>query len=131
RDHSLHILWCDRRQVTELWLFQCRGWGRYDRVLVARLDGRPVDIAHEGGHVCDWIRTKFDVICMLVHVESEDRNAAPDTFGVVGRIDVEQAAIARHIDEEYPTGITPEGFRERDELGSPLTNRSEIAGNYH
>src|SRR5262245_4707835 len=125
------MLWRDRRQVTELRLFQCRGRGRYDRVLVARLDGRPVDIVHEGGHVRHRIRTKFDVICMLVHVESEYRNTAHDTLGVVGRIDVEQAAIARHIGEEYPTGITPEGFRERDELGSPLINRSEIAGNYH
>src|SRR5262249_62021696 len=36
-DHGLHVLWCDRRQVTELWLLQWRWWGHQGRPLIMSL----------------------------------------------------------------------------------------------
>src|SRR5690242_2661749 len=71
-DHFLHVLWCDRWQVTKFWLPQQRRRRHYGRVLIATLDGSPVDIAHERGYVCLRIGTELDVISVFVHIESED-----------------------------------------------------------
>src|SRR5215813_7152789 len=70
-DHVLDVLWCDRRQITELCLLQGPRRGYYGRILIATLDGSPVYIAHERGHIRLRIGTELDMIGMFVQCREQ------------------------------------------------------------
>src|SRR5215831_3494060 len=126
--HRLDIFHRDSRQIGELFLHQ---WARrleFRRILVTTLYGVPVDVAYEGVDVGLHISAEVNVIGVLVHVESQDRDAARDRLTMVARILVYEPAISRNIDEQYPAGSARQAVRHGDELIAPAVHRSEIGG---
>jgi len=62
------------------------------------------------------------MIGVLVHVQRQDRDAAGDALGIVRRILIDQATIARHVGQQDPTDTAGQAARQRDELLAPTVD---------
>src|SRR5207237_8632556 len=73
--HSLDFLDPNTRQIPELLLDE--GSGRLDlwRILIARLCRHPIDVALKRIYVRLRVRPEVNVVGMLVHIESQNRDA--------------------------------------------------------
>jgi len=65
---------------------------------------------------------------MLVHIQREDRDAPRRGLAVIARILIDEPAISRNIDEQYPSGAAGQALGHGHELTAPTVNRSEVAG---
>src|SRR5262249_61205282 len=97
-------------------------------IMVSTLSGLPFDVAYEGVEVGLHISAEVNVIGVLVHIESQDRDAARDRLTMVARILVYEPAISRNVDEQSPAGSARQAVRYGDELIAPAVHRSEIGG---
>src|SRR5262249_35661124 len=109
--HRPDIFHRDSRQISELFLRQGARRLELRRILVTTLYGVPVDVAYEGVDVGLHISAEVYVIGVLVHIESQDRDAAHDRLTMVARILVYAPAISRKIDDQYPAGSARQAGR--------------------
>src|SRR6267143_7144517 len=93
---ALTSVYCDTGQIAKLFLHQWTRRLNFQRVLVALLDCRPIDVAHERVDIRPRVGAEVDVVSVLVHVEREDRDAAGHRLAMIGRVLVDEPAIARH-----------------------------------
>jgi len=125
----LDIFHRDSRQISELFLHQGARRLELRRILVTTLYGVPVDVAYEGVDVGHHISAEVNVIGVLVHIESQDRDAARDRLTMVARMQVYELAISRNVDEQYPAGSARQTVRHGDELIAPASTdpKSEVS----
>ena len=127
-EHRLHLLDSDRGQFAILFLLEWPRRRNLDRVFVTSLHRVPVDVAHERIDISRGIGTEVEVISVLVHVERKDRYAAGERLGVVAGILVDQASVARYMNEQDPAGAASQRVSHGDELAAPALDRPEITG---
>src|SRR5262245_54335321 len=100
--HRLDIFHRDSRQISELFLRQGARRLELRRVLVTTLYGVPVDVAYEGVDIGLHICAEVNVIGVLVHIESQDRDAARDRLTMVARIDRKSTRLnSSHLGISY------------------------------
>src|SRR5215217_2084952 len=79
-------------------------------------------VAHERGNVGARIRAELQVIGMLVHVESKDRNGACDGLAVIRARMADQTAVSRDVAQKHPSGASGEPVRECAEFAAPIVD---------
>jgi len=126
--HRLDFLHPNTGKIPELLLDERSGPLDLGRVLIARLGRHPIDVALERIDVRRGVCPEVDVVCMFVHVESQDRDAARRGLAMIARILIDEPAIAGNIDEQDPSGAACQALRHSDELTAPTVHRSEVAG---
>ena len=65
---------------------------------------------------------------MLVHVEGEDRDTSRRGLTVIARILIDEPAISRNVDEQYPSGAAGQAPGHGHELTAPTVHGSEVTG---
>src|SRR5205807_5110717 len=100
------------------------GSGRLDlwRILIARLCRHPIDVALKRIYVRLRVRPEVNVVGMLVHIESQDRDAPSRGLAVIARILIDEPPISRNIDEQYPSRAAYQALRHCDEFTAPTVH---------
>src|SRR6516162_11133676 len=125
-NHAFDLLDGDRWEIGELFLYESRRPLHLHGVLVSLQSSVPFDVPHEGSDVGSRIRAELEMVGVLVHVQSQDRDAASEALLVSGGV-VDQTRVSWHVGQQDPTGTAGECICQGDEFVAPAFHGPEIA----
>src|SRR6266850_439974 len=124
--HLLNLFGGDGWHVLEFWLVERSGPGDCHGVGVPRLDRLPVNVAHEGSDVRRRIRSVLNVISVLVHVQSKNRNTPGNALCVIRGTVIDEPTVARDKGHQYPASVTCQCLCQGHEFVTPAIDGPEI-----
>jgi hypothetical protein len=86
-----------------------------------------MDDLHEGIDVRGGFGAVIHVICVLVHIECQDRPAAGEVGCVVGRPRVDEPLVARRVGEKNPSRTAAFRLADAGEFSPPPIKAAEVS----